>query len=96
MVFNKKNTQVTDLPCGGVSVVLHATEVFRIEGERLTLRHGGWDTPTTRQRINQCFDEWLPGYCVHIKGHDWFLDTPTHFYIPFTDGMVIKLNKRLP
>lgn len=39
---------------GSVGIILHATEVVRIHADgRYTLNSGGWQTATTKARINQ-------------------------------------------
>ena len=38
-----------------VKVQYHRTVVFEKRGAQITVRHGGWVTPTTCRRINQAF-----------------------------------------
>jgi len=40
---------------GNVQVKYHSTIVFERRGAQITVRHGGWVTPTTCRRINQAF-----------------------------------------
>ena len=40
---------------GDVQVQYRSTIVFEKRGAQITVRHGGWVTPTTCRRINQAF-----------------------------------------
>lgn len=49
--IGRKGTVITDRS-GLFEVKLYDTYVYSEEGETLTLQNGGWNTPTTAQRIN--------------------------------------------
>ena len=51
----------------------------------VVLRHGGWWTKTTKERINR----YLPsGYTLYQKNYTWYLATPNGT-LPFNSGMRI-------
>jgi hypothetical protein len=67
----------------------HDTDVIEIQPNKIILRSGGWETSTTKRRINN----FLPkGYNLFQRKFDWYVsiekDKKT---IPFEDGMIIKL-----
>jgi hypothetical protein len=72
---------------GGYSIVLHRTPIVTYHPDgRITLRSGGFQTVTTKARMNEV----LPGDIrVYQERHDWFVNTP-YGTIPFYDGMVIE------
>ena len=82
IVKNPVATTVVILPCGGVSVTYHQTEVVRIEKGVITLNSGGWRTSTTKHRINQYTPDDIG---VYQKGGEWFVTTPKGEF-PFHDG----------
>jgi len=76
------NTTARILPNGSVAFQLHSTDVVVIhDDDSATLRTGGWNTPTTKERINR----YSPVY-VHQKKGEWYLNDGT----PFEDGMEVK------
>lgn len=51
----------------------HQTPVVEKEGNRYILNTGGYETKTTKRRINR----YLPsGYKLYQKDFTWYLDTP--------------------
>ena len=49
---------------GDTVVVFHNTPVVRFDDKRIILDTGGWNTPTTRLRMNQASREYDLGYRV--------------------------------
>ena len=49
---------------GWTLVTLHNTVVVEFDAERIILRTGGWDTVTTRARMNQASNQFGLGYKV--------------------------------
>src|SRR5207249_5341140 len=56
------NTRLVRRAADRLAVRLHRTDVvtFYADG-RITLSTGGWETVTTRDRINRCLDGWSVG-----------------------------------
>jgi hypothetical protein len=83
------NTYAEILHDGSVGITLHSTIVVRIhEDGTYTLSNGGWQTATTKDRINK-----YSPYKVKQRNHEWFVTVPTAHgtrnEYPFFSGMVI-------
>lgn len=83
------NTYAEILHDGSVGITLHSTCVVRIyEDGTYRLSNGGWQTPTTKDRINQ-----YSPYKVRQRNHTWYVQVPTAHgcrnEYPFFSGMVI-------
>jgi hypothetical protein len=78
------NTYAEILPNGSVGIMLHSTYVVKIhEDGTYTLSNGGWQTSTTKDRINQ-----YSPYRVFQKNFEWFVSKGEKTF-PFMNGMVI-------
>lgn len=79
----KNNTYLVKIDEETIGVKLHATIVVKIhKNGAYTLNSDGWQTVTTKQRINE--------YCpiqVYQKRFRWYVGTEEH---PFFDGIVVK------
>jgi len=71
----KKKTKVYSTDNGGVAVRFYDTEIFNynLEKHTITLRTDGYFTVTTKQRINQAFQEFGLPYVLWQKDYDWFV-----------------------
>ena len=70
---------------GSVGIWLHSTEVVTIHPDNTyTLRCGGWQTVTTKDRINQ-----YSPVRVYQKNFEWFVRLNGKDY-PFMEGMVVS------
>lgn len=83
------NTYAEILHDGSVGIMLHSTYVVKIhEDNTYTLNSGGWQTLTTKDRINQ-----YSPYKVRQRNHEWYVQVPTAHgcrnEFPFFSGMVI-------
>ena len=81
------NTQVEQIPqtVGGewVIVTLHSTEIvkFRQEGgfiEEIQLDTGGYNTVTTRRRMNEVSQAYELGFQVYQKDYQLYVDYKGH------------------
>ena len=78
------NTYAEILHDGTVAIKLHNTYVVKINPNgTYTLNSGGWQTVTTKDRINQ----YSPRR-VYQRKYEWFIDINGKEY-PFMDGMVV-------
>lgn len=78
------NTYAEILPDGSVGIMLHSTYVVKIhEGDLYTLNSGGWQTVTTKDRINQYSPK-----RVYQRDFTWYVNMNGNEY-PFMDGMVV-------
>lgn len=80
-------TRRFELPNNGWRIRYHATDVITYDGaDTYTLNSGGWQTKTTKERINQ----YLPtGFWISQKNFVWTVHTPTG-PLEFTDGMTVE------
>jgi hypothetical protein len=85
----------TSITKGGdiLKVKYHNTNVVtvnRLTGE-VILDTGGWETVTTKTRMNQTARQFGFGFHVYQKDFDWFVGLPTGDTIPF-DGNIVTFN----
>ncbi len=78
------NTYAEILYDGSVAITLHSTDVVKIHPNGLyTLNSGGWQTVTTKDRINQYSPK-----RVYQRDFQWYISMNGKEY-PFMDGMVV-------
>ena len=72
----------------GVAIVrLHGNKIAEIGEGFITLFDGGWQTVTTKSRLNAILSEnGLPGERVFAKAFDWFVQQEGG-PVPFFSGM---------
>ncbi len=68
-----KNTQVITIE--GVSFVyLHGNQIATIDDDSMTIYDGGWQSTTTKSRLNALCDEFcVTGEGVFQKNYKWFV-----------------------
>jgi len=57
----------------GTHVTYHRTCVVSFTDEHITLNDGGWQTYTTKDRINQASREYGLLYSVYQKDYEWYI-----------------------
>jgi len=84
--FKVANTQVN--ACSNVSdVYLHGNLIARIGETWIELFDGGWQSNTTKSRLNAILQEFgIAGERVYQKNFTWFVNY-NGFPIPFFSGM---------
>jgi hypothetical protein len=90
------NTKLVRTASGGFGVVLHRTQIMTVEFDvggtldyyaRITLDTGGWQTVTTKQRLNAL----LPaGYRISQLKREWWLSTPDSA-VAYSDGLAFEV-----
>ena len=70
---------------GGVTY--QQTNIIAWNGGKITLRSGGWETVTTKRKMNQAARQFALGYSVWQKNYKWFVDLPNGETVEFVDGM---------
>lgn len=79
------NTYAEILYDNSVGIMLHSTYVVKIhEDNTYTLQTGGWQTVTTKDRINQ-----YSPVRVYQRKYEWFVKINGKEY-PFMEGMVVQ------
>ena len=69
-------------------VVYHSTPVVKFNYGSIILNSGGWDTLTTKTRMNQTSNQFDLGFKVYQKNFDWFVDYKGKTY-DFSDDMTL-------
>ena len=84
--FRLANTSVSHHE--GVAVVrLHGNKIAEIGDDFMTLFDGGYQSKTTKSRINALMAEFCnPGECVFQKAYQWFIKA-NGVTVPFQSGM---------
>ena len=79
------NTYAEILHDNSVGIMLHSTYVVKIHPDNTyTLQTGGWQTVTTKDRINQ-----YSPVRVYQRKYEWFVKLNGKEY-PFMEGMVVQ------
>lgn len=79
------NTYAEILHDNSVGIMLHSTYVVKIHPDNTyTLQTGGWQTVTTKDRINQ-----YSPVRVYQRNYEWFVKINGKEY-PFMEGMVVS------
>ena len=88
--WSLKNTSVT--MNGNIAEVrLHGNLIAEVSDECVTLHDGGWQSVTTKSRLNAIMDaHCLPGEGIFQQKWEWFCrlwNGTEHFTVPFRSGM---------
>ncbi len=89
------NTNAWDEP-ESAGCRLHSTCVLYIDKAKGTVRlnSGGWETVTTKRRINEAFEAFGLPFRVWAKDYEWFvhrLPIGESDPVPFLDGMTFPI-----
>ncbi len=57
----------------GTHVIYHRTCVASFTSNHITLNDGGWQTYTTKDRLNQISREYGLEYSIYQKNHVWYI-----------------------
>ena len=75
--FRSGNTSVThSINADGISeaiIKLHGNHIGTVTNDALLLFDGGWQSNTTKSRLNALCYEFATGYRVFQKNWDWFV-----------------------
>ena len=79
--FKKDNTEVITISdCS--FVYLHGNHIATV-GDTLDICDAGWQTVTTKSRLNALLNEFAEGCYVFQKNFDWFLGDADGNVLPF-------------
>lgn len=73
-----------------LSVIYADTMIVEKVGDKITLDSGGWETVTTKRKMNQAANQFALGYGVFQKDYKWFVTLPSGKIVPFVDGMTFN------
>ena len=89
--FSSGNTTVRAFR-ESVEVYLHGNNIASLDTatNELTLKDGGWQSNTTKSRLNALLDEFVPSMGIFQKNWEWFVsDRLTGQVVPFVSGMTV-------
>tara|TARA_R100001530_G_C4220523_1_gene129808 strand:- start:43 stop:426 length:384 start_codon:yes stop_codon:yes gene_type:complete len=89
-IGSHKTTVATD--DGFTRVTYHQTAVVKFNHNEIILNSGGWETVTTKSRMNQTSNQFDLGFRVYQKDYEWFVECCGKIY-DFFDGMRIDRRK---
>ena len=75
---------------GNTLVTYQSTAIVKFNRDSVTLNSGGWETVTTKRKMNQAARQFCLNYSVFQKAYEWFVTLPSGDTVPFTDGMTIS------
>ena len=94
--FSKANTSVRCFKTNGVTtdvdVFLHGNHIASLDTatNQLTIKDGGWQSVTTKSRLNALLDEFAPSMGIFQKDWVWYLsDRLSGSVVPFISGMTV-------
>ena len=93
--WQSANTSVESFYCSvsdrvGSIVKLHGNKIAEVYANSIVLFDGGWQTVTTKSRLNALLDEFTPGTGVIQRNFEWYL-TYKHLKEDFVSGMEVAL-----
>lgn len=72
-----------------VTVTYQKTAIVRFNDSEVILDSGGWETVTTKRKMNQAANQFGLPYGVYQKDYIWYVSTAQGDVL-FRDGMVIN------
>ena len=93
--FRSANTEVANFYCSatdrvGSIVKLHGNKIAEVYANSIVLFDGGWQTVTTKSRLNAILDEFAAGTGVIQRNYEWFL-TYKNLKEDFVSGMEVAV-----
>ena len=95
IAWSKNNTLTTfDNTIENCFVYLHGNHIatYNYADKELTLFDGGWQSNTTKSRLNALCYELATGFSVFQKNCDWFVSDFQNTVVDFTDGITVNYN----
>ena len=88
-------TSIYHTDYGDTVVQYHNTQVVRFNDDEIILDSGGWQTVTTKLRMNQASNMFHLGFRVSQRQYEWFVDYFAQGRLTFTfrDGMILERHK---
>ena len=93
--FSKANTSVRCFKTNGITtdvdVFLHGNHIASLDTatNKLTIKDGGWQSVTTKSRLNALCDEFAPDRGIFQKNWQWFVSDSFGMAEPFISGMTV-------
>ena len=93
--WSKSNTCTTfDNTIENCFVYLHGNHIatYNYADKELSLYDGGWQSNTTKSRLNALCHEFATGFSIFQKNWDWFVSDFQNTVVDFTDGITVNYN----
>ena len=88
--WSKANTSVIINDSNDALVYLHGNFIAKVSQHFVQLFDGGWQSVTTKSRLNAILDDFHYGSGVYQKNWNWFVNLQSGGTVPFYSG--IELN----
>ena len=98
IAWSKNNTLTTfDSTIENCFIYLHGNHIatYNYEDKELTLFDGGWQTVTTKSRLNALCNEFATGFGVFQKNWDWYVSDFQNNIKDFCNGFTVDENMTL-
>ena len=95
IAWSKSNSCTTfDSTIENCFVYLHGNHIatYNYANKELSLYDGGWQSNTTKSRLNALCNEFATGFGVFQKNWNWFVSDFQNTVIDFTDGITVNYN----
>ena len=95
--FRSSNTEVYTYFCSAKNEVcaivkLHGNKIAEVYKDSMLLFDGGWQSNTTKSRLNALCQEFATGHRVFQKNWDWFVSDFKGNKTDFLSGMEIAVS----
>ena len=93
IAWSKSNTCTTfDSTIENCFVYLHGNHIatYNYALKELSLYDGGWQSNTTKSRLNALCNELATGFSVFQKNWDWYVSDFQKTVVDFTDGITVN------
>jgi hypothetical protein len=89
--MDKLSTYCTTVAQAGdlIAITYHKTQIVAFDSRNIVLRTGGWDSVTTRRKMNQAANQFGLGFSVYRDKGESYVRTPAGAILPLTDNMTI-------
>ncbi len=91
IAWSQGNTCTTFDQEGRTLVYLHGNLIAAISKDSITIYDGGWQTVTTKSRLNAILDEVIPGTKVIQRDFKWYIVHQNGEVLPFREINLIEL-----
>ena len=95
IAWSKSNSCTTfDNTIENCFVYLHGNHIatYNYANRELALYDGGWQSNTTKSRLNALCNEFATGFNVFQKNWDWFVSDFSGTVKNFCDGIIVDYN----
>ena len=95
IAWSKSNTCTTfDNTIENCFVYLHGNHIatYNYADKELTLFDGGWQSVTTKSRLNALCNEFATGFGIFQKNWNWFISDFSGYAKEFADNTIVNYN----